>query len=176
MDIAHWLAHLQFLLEKVRALKLDYPLGEHTVVPPPATTLLTQLVQKTGLAFTHPLLMFYTYCDGIRLPDVHNGYFIHSIHQVLRGLEAGEPTRLATNPTEMAVVFGSDGGGGRFVMRIKEPGEVLYLPLGTVHNAIFDDKRTPTTILAPDFFAFLRRLDADINAFLADSDDWTYMV
>ncbi len=76
----------------------------------------------------------------------------------------------------MVVVFGSDGGGGRFATRIKEPGEVLYLPLGTVHNAIFDDNKTPTTILAPDFFAFLGRLDADVNAFLADTGDWTYMV
>jgi len=175
MDIAPWLAHLQRLIADMQTLALGYPVGAHTVSPPAAKAMLAQFVQKTGLASTHPLVTFYSHCNGIDLPDVHNGYFIHNVELILHGLETGIPTRLATNLATTIVVFASDGGGSLFAIRTQAPTEVLYLPLGAVHDAIFDDARTPTTILAPDFCAFLRRLEADINAFLADRDDWTYM-
>ena len=175
MDIAPWFARLQRLIADVQTLDLGYPVGAHTIFPPADKTVLAQFVQKTGLASTHPLVTLYSHCNGIDLPDVHNGYFIHNVERILHGLETGEPTRLATNLAETMVVFGSDGGGSRFVIRTQGPTEVLYLPLGAVHNAIFEDERTPPTVLAPDFFAFLRRLEADINAFLADRDDWVFM-
>ncbi len=65
MDIALWLAHLQLRLEKVSALNLGYPPGEHIVVPPLATSLLAHLVQKTGqpipwLSFT-PIAMVFVF-------------------------------------------------------------------------------------------------------------------
>ena len=176
MDIARWLAHIQPLIENVHALDLGYPIGKHVIFPPADKTMLAQLLQKTGLDSTLPLVTFYVYCDGISLPDVHNGYFIHSVERILSGLEKGEPTRLATHLTDAIVVFGSDGGGGRFATRTNAPTEVLYLPLGSVHNSIFDDERTPAIVLAPGFLAFLSRLEADINAFLADIDGWKYMV
>jgi hypothetical protein len=150
-------------------------LGEHIIFPPADKALLAELVQKTGLTSTHPLAAFYSLCNGIDIPDVHNGYFIHTIEQILHNLETGAPTRLASNLAETIVCFGSDGGGSNFVTLMKEPSAVLYLPLGAVHNGIFDDNSTATRVLANDFFAFLSRLEGDISAFLADSDDWPFM-
>lgn len=175
MNIEAWLARIQGLTANMQTLDLGYPVGAHTVFPPADKTLLAQFVQKTGLASTHPLVTLYSHCNGIDLPDVHNGYFIHKVEGILHGLEMGEPTRLATNLAETIVVFGSDGGGCCFVIRTQGPTDVLYLPRGAVHNAIFDDERTPTTVLAPDLFAFLSRLEDDITAFLTDREDWVFM-
>ncbi len=175
MDLAIWLVHLQSLIEKLETLDLGYPLGNHRIYPPADRATLQRLIQRVGLFPASPLIALYTYCDGINLPDVHNGYFIHGVASLLNGLERGEPTRLASNPTHPIIAFGSDGGGGRFATRADEAAEILFLPSGAVHNATFDDKTTPTKVLSPDFTDFLSRLESDITAFLADDRDWNYI-
>jgi len=175
MLLADWLEHMKTLIQKLNLLDLGYPQGDHTVHPP-NEALLQEMITDSRIDRDSPLVEFYTHCDGVDLPDVHNGYFIHRLELITRSLVNGEPTRVQNNTsTSNILVFGSDGGGGRFAIVTDAPHEILYLPTGAVHDAIFDCTTVPCTVLSADFMGFLKRLLADVEAFIERRDDWDYM-
>ena len=104
-------------------------------------------------------------------------YFIHSIDLVMRGIDRGEPVRVLDITGSVPVlVFGSDGGGGRFALQLDGPDKVLYLPVGAVNDSTFDGIQTPVKDLASDFWSFLRLLLADVSAFVDEPPNWRYLV
>ncbi|MFI9050267.1 S1 RNA-binding domain-containing protein [Streptomyces sp. NPDC053427] len=62
------------------------------------------------------LATLYATVQEVSLPDIGNGYFIHSAEHVLRDLTAEGPVRPGPDPGDTAVVFGSDGGGILFAL------------------------------------------------------------
>jgi hypothetical protein len=109
----------------------------------------------------------YSVTDGISLPDVHNGYFIDGAERLVARGQDGEPFRVSgTDPMDVKM-FGSDGGGGRFVLRIDD-GSVWYLPdWGGVHDGVYQaDEHTRPLRLTDSLNEFLWRLLGDVEAYL----------
>ena len=175
-----WKAQLAQLLEEFAALDLGYPAGESRLGLPASQAELDALANAVALREEAPLYAFYRVCAEVQLPDVHNGYFILPPRLVLRGWQSGEPRRLSGPHAREILSFGGDGGGGRFALDRDGDGEVLHLGEGAVHDGLFDgDEREdhrPVTVLAPDLPAFLDRMLVDVDAFLRDDREWTYMV
>jgi hypothetical protein len=176
MDILTWRTRMETALEELRDIDLGYPQDENVLGPPAGPAALAEFASRAGLDPRSPLVDFYRACSGVSLPDVHVGYFIHEPGLVLRGLEGGEPRRLTGPYARAVVVFGTDGGGGRFALGADGDGEVLYLGEGAVHDAVFDDADGQVQTLAPDLPAFLERLLADVEAFVNDEEGWEFMV
>lgn len=175
-DILTWRTRMEAALEELRDIDLGYPQDENVLGPPADPTALAEFTSGAGLDPRSPLVGFYSACSGVSLPDVHVGYFIHEPSLVLRGLEGGEPRRLTGPYAREILVFGTDGGGGRFALGAGGDGEVLYLGEGAVHDAVFDGVDGQVQTLAPDLHAFLRRVLADVEAFVHDEEGWEYMV
>lgn len=163
-------------LEALREIDLGYPQGENVIHPATDPAALAEFVARAGLEPRSPLVALYRVCAGVSLPDVHVGYFVHAPGLVLRGLEGGEPTRLTGPYARDVLVFGTDGGGGRFALGAGGEGEVLHLGEGAVHDAVFDGVYGRVKTLAPDPNAFLARMLADVEAFVYDEEGWEYMV
>lgn len=176
MDILTWRARMETALEELRGIDLGYPQDENVLGPPADPAALAEFVSRAGLDSRSPLADFYRACSGVSLPDVHVGYFIHEPALVLGGLGGGEPRRLTGPYAREVLVFGTDGGGGRFALGADGGGEVLYLGEGAVHDAVFDGSDGQVQPLTPDLRAFLERLLADVEAFVNDEAVWEYMV
>ena len=170
-----WLARMNNALELLRDLDLGYPMGENIVHPPPDRTIISRLASAADLPIQSKLMSVYEICNGVSLPDIHVGYFVHPAETVIRGLERGEPTSLTGPHRRSIVVFGTDGGGGRFALG-RSGGEVLYLGEGSVHDAVFDGIHGDARMLSPNLETFLERLLADTEAFVRAAPNWTYLV
>jgi hypothetical protein len=99
------------------------------------------------------LIEFYRHIAEVSLPDLDNGYFIHSAFRVGRGL----PGRAGGDVIEVAHEFvhvpvmqiGSDGGGGLYVLERRSSGRVLYLPVGELRDGVYTgDPVTPPRMAA----------------------------
>jgi hypothetical protein len=112
MDLASWINELRVLLEELKEKNLGYPHGDNYVRPPGEKAVLQELLAKTGLNESSQIATFYRTCDGLSLPDVWNGYFIHPTRFTLN-LERG-PLSVSGPLACQILVFGSDGGGGLF--------------------------------------------------------------
>jgi hypothetical protein len=175
--IDQWLSEVNKLIKRLNAIDFGYPSGGNVIHPPASEELLEALSTKAKVPKTSTLSLFYSRCNGVDLPDVHVGYFIHSIELVIRGIQSGEPLRILQSSGETGIViFGTDGGGGRFAMKLDESGEILYLPVGRVIDSTFDGQQTPARFIADDFLTFLERLNSAIAAFIDNDTDWKYLV
>lgn len=176
MDTTQWINEVNLLLKKMNQVGFNYPLGDNIVRSPGNKTLLPHLMTISGLASSSPFISFFEQCDGLNLPDVYVGYYIHTLEGILRGIENGEPVRISEPIDCKIIVFGSDGGGGRFAMRVDEHNEVLYLPVGAVYHGTFDGQTRHIKLLSDDFIGFLKRLKSDIKSFIENEKGWEYMV
>ncbi len=155
---------------------LGYPMAEHRVRPPSPPAELARLRQ--AVANVPPQVMeYYSLCGGAALPDVQNGYFLDPIKTVLAGIDAGEPTAVSGPNGGKVLVIASDGGGGRFAVRLSEPvGEVIYLPSdGGLYDGVFNGAITKVVVVAPDLTGFILRLAADVKAFVRGDEGWKYL-
>ena len=166
---------MQASLVQLRAVDLGYPQGQNMVRPPASSESVDMLRRETPLFGDAGLYHLYEVCDGVTLPDVHNGYFIHAVALIARGVASGEPRALSQPGagSEEVLVFGSDGGGGRFAVRRNPLGEVVHLAsFGEVRNGVYDGR---VRTLAPSVESFLERLHADLDAFIACTEGWSFM-
>jgi hypothetical protein len=176
MDVRGWISEARGLLAQLSRIDLGFPQGDNMVRPAPGAEALDLLIDQAGFDRSSSLVAFLRECDGLSLSDVHVGYFIHSVEQILQGFRSGEPRQVSGVDPLTILVFGSDGGGGRFALQAVEGDAVLYLPVGAVRDRVFDGSRTAIRTLAPDFPSFLRLLLADLRAFVEDKPGWRYMV
>jgi hypothetical protein len=155
---------------------LGYPQGKHEIRPPPPAADLERL-RRTAGGRVAQLVELYSRCDGADLPDVQNGYFLHSLKTVLAAKDNGEPTSVSGPHGGEVIVVGSDGGGGRFAVRTSDPiGEVLHLDSeGGVYDGVFNGTMAKVVAVAPDLAGFIRRLTDDVRAFVAGDQDWSYL-
>lgn len=165
-DYKQWATSLQELLSELTTQDFGYPLGVNEIFPPEAET--------SGLP--EGLRALYAVCDGLSLPDVHAGYFVDRAARVKSNASRGEPTTVSDLPQKHVVVFGSDGGGGRFAIE-QENGVVLYLPAGgVVKDGVFiQDPQVHVRRVAHSMLEFLYRLSDDVEAFSAQREGHRYL-
>jgi hypothetical protein len=174
MELSLWCARMEALIAELEQIDLGYPLGRNEVHAPSSEEVRARLAGASGLPPLSPLLRLFDRCNGVSLPDVHNGYFIHSAELILRGINHGEPRSLSGSEAGSILVFGSDGGGNRFALRGADE-IVLQLGEGAVIDGVFDGEGGAVRRIAEDLEAFLERLEADTEAFVRGDCDWVYM-
>jgi hypothetical protein len=109
------------------------------------------------------LLAFYQSIGEVSLPDVGNGYFIHSPHLVVGHAQAGEPRRIGPPLDVDVLVFASDGGGALYVLPAAQAGPVYRLRDPVLRNGVADARNAQ--IAAGDLQAFLQRLKLAVQTF-----------
>jgi len=102
------------------------------------------------------VLDFVGQCEYVTLADVGNGYFIHDPKTLDRDLAHGAPRRIA-DPGWQVFPFGSDGVGGRFVLRLGGGG-VYHLPEGAVEAGEYIVGHDPPIRVADDLHGFVAYL------------------
>lgn len=174
MELEKWLDKLQERLQELAQADLAYPPGNNTVHPPVTVERLS--VVASSLHLRQEVVGLYQVCDGLSLPDVHNGYFIHPIDQIQRSSQSGGPMAIDGGPYRgPIVVFGSHGGGGLFAIRAAE-GDVLLLEGGAVRHSVYEDDGGRRVVKVADSFeGFLIRLLDDTAAFIEDRRGYRYM-
>lgn len=142
---------------------LGYDVDFNGYLPPQKHELVYSILFKLDLEILEP---FYTVCDGISLPDIWNGYFIHTIFQISKN----QQYNLSQSQNMSIIVFGSDGGGGQFA--ISKVGEIYYLPVGEI---IGKEYRGKHRLVANSFLSFIDKLVCDAKAFLLDQRPHVYL-
>jgi hypothetical protein len=149
-----------------------YPLGENTVFPPkPAAA---EALAEAGLDRISGLSDLYSACDGISMPDVHNGYFIKPLRKVLGYDLTSEPKTVLLDNEIPVLSIGSTGGGSLFVVD-REGGRVLLLPPGSLRDGRYDGRHTKVEVVAQNIPLFLDRLIDDAAAFVRDEHGHQYL-
>jgi hypothetical protein len=175
MSITQQLQRLESILHDLTKIDLGYPLGSNTISPPFAGAASSAL-SKAGLDTIKELSDLYSACDGIRMPDVHNGYFIYDLDRICSHYPDSDPCRLLSdNNDEFAVLaIGQDGGGNHFVLHRNE-GYVLFLPIGPLYQGCYDGRHTKIRVVARDIPDFLDKLIDDATAFVNDEHGHRYL-
>lgn len=146
------------LLNEMERQDFGYPIDLNTVRAPSATRVRASLPEQ--------LRTLYDECDGMSLPDVHNGIFIDSAERVLPAPSRGDAVSVGDS-LERFVPFGSDGGGNRYAMS-EATGAVHILPSsgGICDGRYIADPDAPVRILAENPSRFIERVEADVRAFV----------
>lgn len=146
------------LLCEMERQDFGYPIDVNTVRAPSATRVRTSLPEQ--------LRTLYEVCDGVSLPDVHNGIFIDSAERVLSAPSRGDAVSVGDS-LERFVPFGSDGGGNRYAMS-EATGAVHILPsAGSLRDGKYiADPDAPVRIVAENPSRFIERIEADVRAFV----------
>jgi hypothetical protein len=139
----------------------------------PARARWSELERELG-ARARELAELYERCDGLSLPDVGGGCFLHPIAAILNGIKNGEPTKIAGEEPGNVVVFGSDGRGGRLALRIAS-GEILYLAPGVVRVGVYESTIAPRVLAASAEELFDRLID-DLRAAVAGDTKHSYLM
>lgn len=141
--------------------------------PDPAPERIHNLSEALGER-AQELADLYLRCDGLSLPDVGGGCFLHPAAAILNGIRNGEVVRLASERSASVVVFGSDGRGGRLALRV-ESGEVIYLAPGVVRMGVYDSPTRPR-LVAKSVADLLDRLIGDIRAAVSGDKNHSYLM
>lgn len=111
----------------------------------------------------HDLLALYQNINEVSLPDVGNGYFIHSPRSVIQHVQAGEPRRIGRPFDIDVLVFASDGGGALYALPAAEAGPVYRLRDYARRDGVADARGVQ--IAAKDLQALLQRLKLALATF-----------
>ena len=177
MEMKQWVLEARSVLEELKNLKSSYLFGTNEVLDPQKDfALLDQLVVEYYLP--NSIQDFYRECGGVWLSDVCNGYWVYSFENVFNRIQAKEITNVKGIGQGEIVIFGGNGGGGRFALRTHGKGEIIYLPSsGKVQSSTWfsETEKVHPIVLADDFSAFLDVLLNDIKSFVYDTPNWSYM-
>lgn len=100
--------------------------------------------------------------ESIRAMGVHNGYWIGGIEQLAAALARAELPRTARD--EPVVPVATDGGGNAFLVSSRG------------HVWRWEHETGTTTEIATSVEAFLERVAADWEAFVAGTPGWRFLV
>lgn len=125
-------------------------------VGPPASGEASASLAVLQPAPARDLLVFYENIGEVSLPDVGNGYFIHSPRLVIEHARDGGLRRIGP-PFDVGVLaFASDGGGALYVLPAAEAGPVYRLRDCALLDGVADAQGVET--VAGDLQEFLQRL------------------
>lgn len=172
MSIHEQISNLESILRELAAIDFGYPLGDNLVAPPGEQA--NYALAEAGLDGISGLLDLYSSCNGISMPDVHNGYFIKPLHKLLEYKPASEPRTVLLDAELEVIPLGSTGGGDLFVVERKS-GRVLLLPPGPLHDGLYDGRQTNVKVVAEGIPQFLDELICDVEAFVHDKQGHRYL-
>ena len=153
-------------------MDIGYPLEGNAICPVPEPRNDFSFLSP-DLADCESLRIFYCLCNGIDLPDLSNGVFIHRAELIEINAIRNVPIRLRRGGP--ILVFGSDGGGGMFAVSTGSDSSIIHLPTGTVFDGEFDNVRFPEKHISSDFVEFLSRISDDIDAFITRRHGWKFI-
>lgn len=175
-DIKEAIAELRDAVRAMQDVDLGQPAGVNEVRHGASAEELRWLESKLA-PDDFGLVELYREAGAIWLPDVHVGYFVHPINLIRASLGRGEPHAISGVDGGAVLPFGTDGGGGRFVMRLDRcPGRIDYLGAGRVVGGVFDGDDYPARVLSADIKAFVDWLSRDVRAFISGDAGWQYIV
>lgn len=174
-EVQRLVIKIKSLANEVQRLDLGYPLGDNIVAPAKpmleARKILSLLDKRVDLQ----VVEFYLACDGIKLPNVWNGFFISPLSRLPDAEKFSLPDRAALPTGEIPILsIGSTGGGDNFA-RNCSTGEVMFLPPGLVENGLYDGRDGRVRVVARDFKGFLERIIEDTEAFLVNDQSHVYL-
>lgn len=109
-----------------------------------------------------PVRAFFSAVDAISWPDVWNGYFLGPAKDVVRGISEYDPGAVVVGSEQhRALVIGSDGGGGFFVLDLDASNVVLHVVEPVIRDGIL---RGAVRVVAPNFDTFLESLLENVTA------------
>jgi hypothetical protein len=170
-----WVPSIREQLGQLAERDFSFPLGTNVIREPAAS--------RRG-AMPWALKELYAACDGMSLPDVYNGYFIDAAARVATAPHRGEPRWIVRDwktrrfAERMPIhVFGSDGGGGRFAVGLRD-GAVRFLPSsGAVREGKFiEGEWSRARRVGLNVRLFLARLLLDIRAFVRGKRGHVYLI
>ena len=166
--LADWKANLDSVtgraLHQARAAGLEY--DEHRIGP---------LALESDLGARLPwapdaLAVLHRHIGPVSLPDIGNGYFLHSVDSLTDCLDhdgypdhIGEP--FSTNVE--IVVFGSNGGGDLYAIGTHD-GRVYRLREAQYLHGVYSGTTAGITTIGEDLRDFLQRFLIAVTAFATD--------
>jgi len=172
ISIAQTLRRLATTLGELDLIDFGYPLGENTISPPRSDAI--ALLAESGLSAVKGLAELYSACDGISMPDVHNGYFIDPLWRILNNDPSSAPRTVLQETEISAVTLGSTGGGGLFVAD-RQGGRIFHLPPGPLHDGRYDGRQANVRVVAEDISQFLDLIVDDAEAFVRHDQGHRYL-
>jgi hypothetical protein len=159
-EFLQWAGLMASLVLELASFDFGYlvPISANQFTPPISTPIIDQL---PGM-----LIPLYRVCDGLRLPDVHNGYFLMPAKELIESKDASS----ILQPSGLSIpvcVFGSDGGGSRFAVGTIDH-SVYYVPstVGVEGNMFIDGSRACSRKVSKSVVEFLMVLLTDVYAFV----------
>ena len=139
------------------------------------TKLINDFTSTMNIELPDELRAFYLNCGGLRMADVHNGYFLMELTTIMDASKLELPTKVSGMYNEAVIPIGSDGGGNLFVLRVGQEKDVLFLQEVGVEDSTADIDDKNCWIVAKSFNGFLERLLLEARAFLRNDSTWKYL-
>jgi hypothetical protein len=149
--------------------KYGFEPSDHLLIRVPTQAREEVLAALSEAGLPAELVTLYSVVEEVSLPDVENGFFIHTPDTVVDAVRCGQPTTvngsLGGRPTDGAriAVFGSDGGGGLFALYPSD-GRVYRLSGGSLIGGTYDigdDDIAPTAEGLGPFLDHVRAMLAE---------------
>ncbi|MET8087116.1 hypothetical protein [Micromonospora sp. NPDC005237] len=173
MDSGQLVIWREDLREAVASAMLDfedryrYPPGENAVSGPDTTA--AARIAAARPAIPAVLVDLYAAVGAVDLPDIGNGFFLHTASHVTHAHEARDLWHVSGRHHADVVVFASDGGGTQYALATPAGSPVYRLPPDLVLDGIYSSDDPHFNVAAPDLSNFLDRLLQAVKTFAASS-------
>ncbi|MEH0826001.1 MULTISPECIES: hypothetical protein [unclassified Micromonospora] len=147
--------------------RYGYPPGGNAVSEPDTTA--TALIAAVRPAIPTALVSLYAAVGAVDLPDIGNGFFLHTASHVTQAHEARDLWHVRGRHDADVVVFASDGGGTQYALATPAGSPVYRLPPDLVLDGIYTSEDPRFDVAAPDLSTFLDRLLQAVKTFAASS-------
>ncbi|MEU4713163.1 hypothetical protein AB0F73_05815 [Micromonospora purpureochromogenes] len=147
--------------------RYGYPPGENAVSEPDAAA--AARLAAVRPAIPADLVDLYAAIGAVDLPDVGNGFFLHTASDVAHAHESRDLWHVRGRHDADVVVFASDGGGTQYGLALPAGSPVYRLPPDAVLGGIYTSEDPRFDVAAPDLPTFLERLLQAVKAFAASS-------
>jgi hypothetical protein len=171
VDHGHLVVWREELRQAVATAVLDfadrygYPPGENAVSAADPTA--AALIAAARPAIPAALADFYAAVGAVDLPDIGNGFFLHTASHVAHAHEARDLWRVRGRHEADVVVFASDGGGTQYALATPAGSPAYRLPPDLVLDGIYSSENPHFEVVAPGLPAFLDHLLQAVRAFAA---------
>lgn len=154
MKIKEELNKLSDSIEVFQKIDIGYPKEPHIVIDQKKSFPEQDMIDLFNVSPSSCLFGFYRICDGVELPDIDNGYFIYGVEEMISvNTMDSEPNHFSD---KAIIVFGADGGGGRFALMI-DTDQIYYLPPAEVLNREYRGQNAK--LVAPSLDRFISYLN-----------------
>ena len=172
MNTSEAIDQIKAKLPDLYAIDFGYPLGDNLVRDANRPNGFPDaFLSRRGTTW---LASLYLACDGLSLSDVHSGYFLKPLDRVLSFDLSSEPDTIVDEQELAVLPFGSTGDGSLFVVDC-DRGRVLLLSPGPMREGRYDGLKGKVKEVAATVPQFVERLCCDLQAFINDDQQHSYI-